>query len=85
METAIKSAIAGSTATCSGSSDCSCKVTFTVIDSKQGKLSTSGGIATLGTGEQYYYCVKGGNVLNYHGVPNLAGGDDDVTYVLQKQ
>jgi hypothetical protein len=85
VEAAIKAAQSGSTATCSGTTDCTCQITFPYTTSKQGKLTTANGIATLGTGEQYYYCVKSGGVLNYHGVAGQAGGDDAITYVLQKQ
>lgn len=83
-ETAVKTALPGSTASCSGTSDCTCSVSFPYTTTKQGKLTTSNGIATLGTGEKYYYCVQG-NVLKYHGVSGQAGGDDAITYVLQKQ
>jgi hypothetical protein len=81
---ALQNVLTGSTIDCSGAGDCACKLSLPISSSKSGTLTTSGGIATLDTGEQYYYCVKDG-VLRYRGLKDKADGDDAITYVLTKE
>lgn len=63
------------------SGGCVCKVGYTVVLSKSGAFTTAGGVATLATGEQYWYCVKGGGLL-YQGKANTL--DVGIAYALSR-
>jgi hypothetical protein len=70
------------TVTCSGGlSGCTCKVGYTIVLSKSGAFTSAGGVATLATGEQYWYCVKGGGLL-YKGKANTL--DVGIAYALSR-
>jgi hypothetical protein len=71
------------TVTCStgAGAGCDCKVSYALTLASSGSFTTSGGVATLDGGEEYYYCVSA-NGLQYMGKADT--GDVGISYSLSK-
>lgn len=83
IATAYNNLVKSGTAACTDKGTaCECEVSYPLRVNSNGKLTTGNGIAKLGLGIQYYYCVSG-NVLRYKGVPGRVA-DDKVSYVLTR-
>ncbi len=71
------------TATCvDAGAGCDCTASIDFASASDGAYTTAGGVATLGSGETYYYCASGGTMLLREFGTNADDAQPSVLYSL---
>lgn len=68
-------------ASCTGSSDCSCEATYVGTHAASGAVTTDGGVASVVAAGEYWYC-NAGETLTYQEI--VPDGDVRITFVLTR-
>lgn len=83
IQAAVSSFASGVTATCTGTTSCSCMLQIAVNTNDTGTWTKAGNVITANGGAQYTFAADTG-VFRYRGDAGNDNGDRGVTYVLVK-